>query len=179
MPSQTRRIEGSTVVAGSAARASQTARATFATTISPWIVTQAALEPFRTSTPDRKNDLLPYLAEPTPMLFDIDLSASIAPAGKSATTITRTNYNQMYYSAAQQLTHHASSGCAMQPGDLIGSGTISGPKKHEHPEKQTLNSGVHAAADHPRNRTRQVQSSIRNGKSHTHTHSHTSGSEGK
>ena len=103
----------------------------FATTISPWIVTQAALEPFRTSTPDRKNDLLPYLAEPTPMLFDIDLSASIAPAGKLATTITRTNYNQMYYSAAQQLTHHASSGCAMQPGDLIGSGTISGPKKHE------------------------------------------------
>ncbi|MDA9351782.1 fumarylacetoacetase [Ascidiaceihabitans sp.] len=103
----------------------------FATTISPWIVTQAALEPFRTSTPDREKDLLPYLAEPKPMLFDIDLSASIAPAGKTATTITRTNYNQMYYSAAQQLTHHASSGCAMQAGDLIGSGTISGPEKHE------------------------------------------------
>jgi fumarylacetoacetase len=103
----------------------------FATTISPWIVTQAALEPFRTSTPDRENSLLPYLAEPKPMLFDIDLSVSMAPAGKSATTIARTNYNQMYYSAAQQLTHHASSGCMMRAGDLIGSGTISGPEKHE------------------------------------------------
>ena len=103
----------------------------FATSISPWIVTKAALEPFRTSTPTREKELLPYLREPGPMLYDIDLEVTMAPAGKAATTIARTNYNQMYYSAAQQLAHHASSGCAMNAGDLIGSGTISGPEKSE------------------------------------------------
>jgi fumarylacetoacetase len=103
----------------------------FATSISPWIVTKAALELFRTSTPEREKDLLPYLREPGPMLYDIDLSVTMAPAGKAATTIARTNYNQMYYSAAQQLAHHASSGCAMTVGDLLGSGTISGPEKSE------------------------------------------------
>jgi fumarylacetoacetase len=103
----------------------------FATSISPWIVTKDALEPFRTSTPEREKDLLPYLQEPGPMLYDIDLEVALAPAGQSASTIAQTNYNQMYYSAAQQLAHHASSGCAMNPGDLIGSGTISGPEKSQ------------------------------------------------
>ena len=103
----------------------------FATSISPWIVTSAALEPFRTSTPERERDLLPYLQEPRPMLYDIELSVTMAPAGKDATVIARTNYNQMYYSAAQQVAHHASSGCAMSAGDLIGTGTISGPEKSE------------------------------------------------
>jgi fumarylacetoacetase len=103
----------------------------FATSISPWIVTKAALEPFRTSTPEREKDLLPYLREPGPMLYNIDLEVTMQPKGKTATTIARTNYNQMYYSAAQQLAHHASSGCAMTSGDLLGSGTISGPEKSE------------------------------------------------
>jgi fumarylacetoacetase len=103
----------------------------FATTISPWIVTKAALEPFRTSTPVREKPMLPYLMEPGPMLYDIDLAVRMAPRGKAPTTIARTNYNQMYYSAAQQLTHHASSGCAMNVGDLLGSGTISGPEKSQ------------------------------------------------
>jgi fumarylacetoacetase len=101
----------------------------FATTISPWIVTRAALEPFRTSTPKREKPLLPYLTEPGPMLYDIDLAVTMAPRGKPPTAIARTNYNQMYYSSAQQLAHHASSGCAMSVGDLLGSGTISGPEK--------------------------------------------------
>ncbi|MGJ8626071.1 MAG: fumarylacetoacetase [Sulfitobacter sp.] len=103
----------------------------FATSISPWIVTRAALEPFRTSTPEREKDLLPYLQEPKPMLYDIDLSVIIEPEGGEQEVIARTNYNEMYYSAAQQLTHHASSGCAMNAGDLIGSGTISGPEKSQ------------------------------------------------
>ncbi len=103
----------------------------FATSISPWIVTTAALEPFRTSTPEREKDLLPYLREPGPMLFDIDLEVSMAPSGKAPTIIARTNYKQMYYSAAQQLAHHSSSGCPMLSGDLLGSGTISGPEKEE------------------------------------------------
>jgi fumarylacetoacetase len=104
----------------------------FATSISPWIVTRAALEPFRTSTPEREKDLLPYLQEPRPMLYDIDLSVTMAPAGKAATRIAQTNYSMMYYSAAQQLAHHASSGCAMSSGDLLGSGTISGPEKSQY-----------------------------------------------
>ena len=100
-----------------------------ATTISPWIVTKAALEPFRTATPERERPLLPYLNEPAPMLYDIALEVALAPAGREETVITRTNYNQMYYSAAQQLCHHTTSGCAMRVGDLLGSGTISGPTK--------------------------------------------------
>jgi fumarylacetoacetase len=103
----------------------------FATTISPWIVTKAALEPFRTATPAREKPLLPYLMEPGPMLYDIELAITMAPQGQAPTTIARTNYNQMYYSAAQQLAHHASSGCAMNVGDLLGSGTISGPEKSQ------------------------------------------------
>jgi fumarylacetoacetase len=101
----------------------------FATSISPWIVTKDALEPFRTSGPPREVELLDYLKEPGPKLYDIDLSVTMAPLGKAATTIARTNFNMMYYSTAQQLAHHASSGCAMNAGDLIGSGTISGPEK--------------------------------------------------
>jgi fumarylacetoacetase len=104
----------------------------FASTISPWIVTSAALEPFRCAGPARDTPLLPYLQEPGPMLFDIDLSVRMQPAGAARpTTICRTNYNQMYFSAAQQLAHHASSGCAMNSGDLLGSGTISGPTRAE------------------------------------------------
>lgn len=100
-----------------------------ATSVSPWIVTKAALEGFRTSTPDRERELLPYLQEPGPMLYDIELAVTLAPEGKDATTIARTNYNEMYYSAAQQLCHHTTSGCPMNTGDLLGSGTISGPEK--------------------------------------------------
>ena len=100
-----------------------------ATTISPWIVTKAALEPFRVPTPPRERELLPYLEEQTPGLYDIDLAVSLAPAGKAASTISRTNYREMYYSAAQQLAHHTTSGCPMNVGDLLGSGTISGPEK--------------------------------------------------
>ena len=103
----------------------------FATSISPWIVTRAALEPFRTSTPEREKELLPYLLEPKPMLYDIALSVTMQAEGGEAKTICQTNYNEMYYSAPQQLAHHASSGCAMTPGDLLGSGTISGPEKHQ------------------------------------------------
>ncbi|MEO1423145.1 MAG: fumarylacetoacetase [Pseudomonadota bacterium] len=101
----------------------------FATSISPWVVTKAALDPFRIATPERVHPLLPYLAEPGPGLYDIALEVEMTPPGGAPTTICRTNYREMYYSAAQQLAHHASSGCAMNVGDLLGSGTISGPTK--------------------------------------------------
>ncbi|ETA52279.1 fumarylacetoacetase [Ponticoccus alexandrii] len=97
-----------------------------ATTISPWIVTAAALAPFRISTPERERELLPYLSEPGPMLYDIALEVALVPEGGEEVVISRTNYSEMYYSAAQQLCHHTSSGCAMRTGDLLGSGTISG-----------------------------------------------------
>lgn len=103
----------------------------FATTISPWVVPKAALEPFRCSTPEREFELLPYLQEPGPMLYNIDLEVALAPEGKDETVISRTNYNEMYYSSAQQLAHHASGGCEMSTGDLLGSGTISGVEKDQ------------------------------------------------
>jgi fumarylacetoacetase len=100
-----------------------------ATTISPWIVMKAALEPFRVATPPREVPLLPYLAEPGPMLYNIDLEVGLQPEGSAETILSRTNYREMYYSAAQQLAHHTTSGCAMNTGDLLGSGTISGPQR--------------------------------------------------
>jgi fumarylacetoacetase len=100
-----------------------------ATTISPWIVMKAALDPFRTSTPTREVALLPYLHEPRPMLYNIALEVALTSEGGQETVIARTNYAEMYYSAPQQLAHHTTSGCAMNTGDLLGSGTISGPTK--------------------------------------------------
>ena len=102
-----------------------------ATSISPWIITKAALEPFRCDSPEREFELLPHLRDTGPMLYDINLEVSLAPQGKTASTITRTNYREMYYSSAQQLAHHSTSGCPMTAGDLLGSGTISGPEKHQ------------------------------------------------
>ena len=100
-----------------------------ATTISPWVVMTAALEPFRTSTPSRDVALLPHLVELGPMLYDIALEVGLTPDGGTETVISRTNYAEMYYSAPQQLCHHTTSGCVMNVGDLLGSGTISGPEK--------------------------------------------------
>jgi fumarylacetoacetase len=100
-----------------------------ATTISAWIVMKDALAPFRAATPARAVALLPYLQEPGPMLYDIALEVGLRPAGGPETVVARTNYAEMYYSAAQQLAHHTTSGCPMNTGDLLGSGTISGPTR--------------------------------------------------
>jgi len=100
-----------------------------ATTISPWIVTKAALEPFRAATPPRERPLLPYLREPGPLSYDIALEVGLTPAAGKETVISRSNVRELYYSSAQQLAHHTSCGCPMSTGDLLGSGTISGPEK--------------------------------------------------
>jgi fumarylacetoacetase len=63
------------------------------------------------------------------MLYDIDLAVGLAPQGCTETIVARTNYREMYYSAAQQLAHHTTSGCPMRVGDLLGSGTISGAER--------------------------------------------------
>ena len=105
----------------------------FGTTISPWIVTAAALEPFRAPTPVREKELLPYLNSTVDGLYDIELEVLMQPTGAdTATALSKTNYNRMYYSAAEQLCHHAIGGCPMNAGDLLGSGTISGPTKAEY-----------------------------------------------
>ncbi|RAH97698.1 fumarylacetoacetase [Acuticoccus sediminis] len=98
----------------------------FATSISPWVVTAAALEPFRTEAPGRLAPLLPYLHEDTPNNLDLELAVDLAPADGEPATIARTNASGLYYSSAQQLAHHTACGCAMSVGDLLGSGTVSG-----------------------------------------------------
>ncbi|MEQ8653554.1 MAG: fumarylacetoacetase [Kiloniellales bacterium] len=102
----------------------------FATSISPWVVPKAALEPFRVPTPPRDKPLLPYLEESGPSLYDIELEVWMQPDGATQPSrISQTNTRHLYYSAAQQLAHHAIGGCKMECGDLLGSGTISGPDK--------------------------------------------------
>lgn len=63
------------------------------------------------------------------MLYDIDLEVALRPEGKAETTVSRTNMRELYYSPAQQLAHHTLSGCPMRVGDLLGTGTISGPER--------------------------------------------------
>lgn len=102
----------------------------FATTISPWIITSDALEPFRIEGPAQEPSPLPYLAQSTANNYDLKLEVHLQAEGQTdATAITRTNFKYMYWSSAQQLAHHASSGCAMRTGDLLGSGTVSGPAR--------------------------------------------------
>jgi fumarylacetoacetase len=102
----------------------------FATSISPWIVTREALEPFRLHGPAQDPAPLPYLKQQLPNNYDLQLDVSLRAAGMNeAMRICRTNFKYMYWSSVQQLMHHASSGCAMNVGDVLGSGTISGPDK--------------------------------------------------
>ena len=99
----------------------------FATSISPWIVTLDALEPFRVTGPAQSPPPLPYLAQVGAHAFDIELALSLKPADGPPTTICRTNFKYLYWTLAQQLAHHTVSGCNTKVGDLMGSGTISGP----------------------------------------------------
>ncbi|MBR0691239.1 fumarylacetoacetase [Bradyrhizobium manausense] len=104
----------------------------FATSISPWVVTREALEPFRLKGPEQEPVPLDYLRQARPQNFDIELDVSLRAAGTNApASISRTSFKYMYWSSVQQLMHHASSGCAMNVGDLLGSGTISGPEKNQ------------------------------------------------
>ncbi len=102
---------------------------TFASSISPWIVTLEALEPFKTSSPEQEPKPLAYLREDNSSnSYDIHLSVEIQPENDDQSdVICTTNFKYMYWSMAQQLTHHTIAGCNLQVGDLMGSGTISGP----------------------------------------------------
>ncbi len=104
----------------------------FGTSISPWVVTREALEPFRLHGPAQDPKPLPYLQQAQPNNYDMALEVGLRAAQMNApANISRTNFKYMYWSSVQQLVHHASSGCAMNVGDLLGSGTISGPEKDQ------------------------------------------------
>jgi len=102
---------------------------TFASEVSPWIVTMDALAPFKTACPTQEPKPLAYLNETdSNNSFDINLSVELLPENaESATVICETNFKYMYWSMAQQLTHHTITGCKVEVGDMMGSGTISGP----------------------------------------------------
>ena len=100
----------------------------FCTSISPWVVTLEALEPFRKPLPKQDPEPLPYLRAKNDFTFDIQLEAKLGTAKLNAPhAITRTNFQNLYWSISQQLAHHTVGGCNLQPGDLLASGTISGP----------------------------------------------------
>ena len=104
----------------------------FATSISPWVVTREALEPFRLHGPEQDPKPLPYLQQVQPNNYDMALEVALRAAQMNAPkNISRTNFKYMYWSSVQQLVHHAACGCAMNVGDLLGSGTISGPEKDQ------------------------------------------------
>ncbi len=99
----------------------------FATTISPWIVTLDALEPFRLAGPAQEPAPLDYLKAEEAWNYELALDVDLTTAGGSTERISRTNYRYMYWNAAQQLAHATVNGATARPGDLFASGTISGP----------------------------------------------------
>lgn len=114
----------------------------FATTISPWVVTMEALAPFRVPAANRAAEdpaPLPYLSDPEDQRqggLDIAIettldTASMRAAGLSPQRLGRAPFRSIYWTAAQMVAHHTSNGCNLQPGDLLGSGTVSGPNPDE------------------------------------------------
>lgn len=98
----------------------------FATSISPWIVTMDALQPFKIESPVQNPEILPYLKSKKNYNFDINLSVSIQPQHEGETLLCESNYKYLYWTMQQQLAHHTVNGCNVNVGDLMGSGTISG-----------------------------------------------------
>ncbi|PCJ64969.1 MAG: fumarylacetoacetase [Bacteroidetes bacterium] len=104
----------------------------FASTISPWIVTMEALEPFRCESIPQEPTVLPYLQYEGQKNFNINLEVGITPEGDEETTISESNFKYMYWNMAQQLTHHTVNGCNVNVGDMMASGTISGRDQHSY-----------------------------------------------
>ncbi len=102
----------------------------FASTISPWIVTMDALEPFRCESPKQEVQPLPYLQQKrTDNSYDIHLEAILETENGDQNTLSQSNFKYMYWTMAQQLAHHTSNGCNVRAGDMMGSGTLSGKTK--------------------------------------------------
>lgn len=101
----------------------------FASTMSPWIVTLDALEPFRVEGPVQEPQVLDYLKYDGKKNIDINLEVAIVPDHSEETIVSRSNYKHMYWNMAQQLAHHTVNGCNIRCGDVMASGTISGPQE--------------------------------------------------
>ena len=102
----------------------------FASSMSPWIVTLDALEPFRVAGPQQNPPVLPYLKYSGEKNFNIELEVGLVPTDGDETIISRSNFKYMYWNMAQQLAHHTINGCNVRVGDLMASGTISGKDKN-------------------------------------------------
>lgn len=99
----------------------------FASTLSPWIVTLDALEPFRTEGYEQEPEVLPYLQYEGHDNYDVNLEVAIQPEAGDAKVVCRSNFKHMYWTMKQQLAHHTVNGCNVNVGDVCASGTISGP----------------------------------------------------
>lgn len=99
----------------------------FASTISPWVVTLDALEPFRVPGAVQDPEVLPYLKYSGNKNIDINLQVAIKPENAEETVVSNSNYKHMYWNMVQQLAHHTVNGCNIRCGDMMASGTISGP----------------------------------------------------
>lgn len=99
----------------------------FGSSMSPWVVLLDALEPFRVAGPKQEPAPLPYLQSTGNRAFDIQLEVLLQPEGHGAQSICRSNFRHLYWNMTQQLAHHTVNGCNMRTGDLMASGTISGP----------------------------------------------------
>lgn len=104
----------------------------FASTVSPWIVTLEALEPFRVKGYEQNPPLLPYLQYSGNKNIDINLEVYLKPQNGEENLVCTSNYKYMYYTMEQQLAHHTVNGCNINVGDLMASGTISGPTQTEY-----------------------------------------------
>ncbi len=98
----------------------------FASSVSPWVVTMEALEPFKVAGPKQEPEVLPYLKFSGNKNYNINLEVSIQPESGEETIVCKSNFQYMYWNMQQQLAHHTVNGCNVHVGDMIGSGTISG-----------------------------------------------------
>ncbi|MEP2025804.1 MAG: fumarylacetoacetase [Reichenbachiella sp.] len=104
----------------------------FASHLSPWIVTLEALEPFRTKGPKQDPKVLPYLEYKGNHHYDIQLEVEIETGTGESKKVSESNFKYMYWNMIQQLAHHTVNGCNVKPGDMMASGTISGPEPHQY-----------------------------------------------
>ncbi len=99
----------------------------FASTVSPWLVLLDAFEPFKVNGPDQKPKVLPYLEYSGSHHYDIQLEVHIVPENNEGKKVCASNFKHMYWNMPQQLAHHTVNGCNINCGDMLASGTISGP----------------------------------------------------
>jgi fumarylacetoacetase len=104
----------------------------FGSSMSPWVVTIEALEPFRVKGPEQEPKVLPYLEYEGLKNYDINLEVAIQPKNEEETVVSHSNFKYMYWNMSQQLAHHTSNGCNIKVGDLMASGTISGKEPNSY-----------------------------------------------